>query len=290
MGTFIGHISPGLAFLSFGFLWAFKYSYLYQKDKYIKRKSSEPPGRCMRILTVIPWEAIMKLVYGTLAALAEFFFPLGVNKLEMFKNGELQHPNEWQHFTMYSYFAISGIVDIISQKVLKRRAPSLEKLFLALAFGVESLLLYNHRHGKDMMENNIHILVFIAAFGSTITTALEIWNPKAYILPFMTAGFALLQGSWFFHAAFIIYRQEWDPSDHSGVMFVTMAYCWHMAMDMLIMAIVYGLMYVFFGRRWRKRYQADSRFSDLSEHKINGINQFQEEETEFKLMGQSDED
>ncbi|XP_070539512.1 transmembrane protein 45B-like [Ptychodera flava] len=270
MGTFIGHISPGLAFITFGLLWAFQASFGLQREKYNNRLQADGRGRCMKILTSVPWEAVMKIFYGTLAALAEFFFPLGVNKLEMFKGGELQHPNEWQHFTMYSYFAMSGIVDVISQRVLKHRAEPLENFFLALAFGVETHLLYNHRHGKGMFENTIHILLVIASFGSFVGNLLRVWHVKDKLIPFLLAGFALLQGTWFFNAAFLIYREEWDADSHGSVMFVTMAYCWHIVLAIVTLASIYGLVYICFGRRWRKQHHtATSSPLQLNSHKNN---------------------
>ncbi|XP_002738408.2 transmembrane protein 45B-like [Saccoglossus kowalevskii] len=209
-----------------------------------------------------------------MAALAEFFYPLGVNKLEMFRDGELQHPNEWQHFTMYSYFAISGIVDIISLKILEHRSKTLEKLFVALAFGVESFLLYNHRHGKGSLENNIHILIFITAFACCVVSAAEIWHPTQWLLPFMRTGLVSLQGTFFFHAAFIIYRPvsgiPWDSNDHRATMFVTMAYSWHILLNIIIMSCIYGTVYLFCGRRWRKRSQY---YVNESPSKSNGIRQ-----------------
>ena len=65
-----------------------------------------------------------------------------------FINSLQVHLNEWQHFTMYSSFLISGVVDIISQKVLKKRIIIIERAFITLAFYITALLLFFHRHGK----------------------------------------------------------------------------------------------------------------------------------------------
>ena len=49
---------------------------------------------------------------------------------------------------MYMSFAISGVVDIVSQKVLKERLIALEKAAVAAAFFITALLLFYHKHGK----------------------------------------------------------------------------------------------------------------------------------------------
>ena len=58
------------------------------------------------------------------------------------------HLAEWQHLTMFLSFFVSGVVDIISQKVVPKRLISLEKACTALAFVITSLLLFYHKHGK----------------------------------------------------------------------------------------------------------------------------------------------
>lgn len=44
-------------------------------------------------------------------------------------------------------FMISGIVDIVSQKCLKRREETLEKAIVAMAFYITAMLLFYHQHG-----------------------------------------------------------------------------------------------------------------------------------------------
>jgi len=56
---------------------------------------------------------------------------------------------------MYMSFAVSGVIDIISQKVMKKRAVALEKAAVAAAFYITSILLFYHKHGK---VKKVHIM------------------------------------------------------------------------------------------------------------------------------------
>jgi len=49
---------------------------------------------------------------------------------------------------MYMSFALSGVVDIFSQKLFRERLIALEKAAVAAAFYITALLLFYHRHGK----------------------------------------------------------------------------------------------------------------------------------------------
>ncbi|XP_077992798.1 transmembrane protein 45B-like [Glandiceps talaboti] len=257
MGTFMGHIHPGLAFLSIGLMWTLKYCYLLQNDKYRKRARPRTikRGRFMRVLERVPWEAVIKVFYGSAAALSELLHPPVVYNIVLFKDGQHQHAKNWQHLTMYSYFALSGFVDIFSQKCLSRRAGKLERLFLALAFGMETFLLLNHRHGKTLFENSCHMMGIVASAGCLAASAGEIWHPNQTLLPLLRAGFTNLQGTWFFHVAFLLYKPvsgiPWDRDSNISAMFSTMAFCWHMALNIVLIGIIYGTMYIFLGRRWR---------------------------------------
>ncbi|XP_006823858.1 transmembrane protein 45B-like [Saccoglossus kowalevskii] len=213
----------------------------------------------MSAFKAVPWEAVMKLFYGFGAGLAEFLHPPVVNDFAMFRDGVLQYPNNWQHFTMYTFFALSGLMDIISQKILERRAGMLESLFVTLAFGVEAHLLLNHRHGKSTLENTTHLLVTIATLGCATASAAEIWNPKVWLLRFIRTGCVLQQATWFIHMAYIIYKPvsgiPWPREDQHTVMFLTMAFCWHMLLNIVITGSTYGIVYACFGSRWRRQYR-----------------------------------
>ncbi|KAM9315932.1 transmembrane epididymal protein 1A-like [Gastrophryne carolinensis] len=246
MGTFIGHISPGLAFLSFGLLYAVRFSWMVLDGC---RVQYEPRIRTKRrFWKTLPVEAIMKLIYSFMAVLAEFFFPPGVQKLRFFDlhdpNYHFANPNEWQHATMYGYFCLSGILDVVSQSCLQKRSPMLEHVGVTAAFLITTLLLKFHNHGKEMVEVQVHQMLLLTCAVTCAIMIFEIWHPNYRRLWFTKAWLVTVQGTWLFHAAFILYKpptgHQWEP-EPANMMFLTTFYCWHLTLDAGLIALLYWL-------------------------------------------------
>ncbi|XP_072264492.1 transmembrane epididymal protein 1A-like [Pyxicephalus adspersus] len=262
MGTFIGHISPGLAFLSFGLLYTIRYSWMVLngcKVQYAPRTKTK-----QKFWKTVPVEAGMKLFYSFMAVLAEFFFPPGVQKLRFFRSDDpeyhFQHPSEWQHATMYGYFCLSGILDLISQSCLQKRCPLLEHVGVTAAFFITTLLLKFHGHGKEAVEVQVHYLLLLTCGITCAIMIFEIWHPNHPILWFAKAWLVNVQGTWLLQAAFILYRpptgHSWDSSDPANLMFLTTFYCWHLTLNAGLVALLYWLTSIVH-RRWGSRLGRD---------------------------------
>ncbi|KAG8581777.1 hypothetical protein GDO81_007801 [Engystomops pustulosus] len=262
MGTFIGHISPGLAFLSFGLLYTIRYSWMVLNGCRLQYGPRNYTNQ--KFWKTLPVEAIMKLIYGFTAVLGEFFFPPGVQKLRFFRSGDpeyhFQHPNEWQHATMYGYFCVSGIFDIVSQCCLQKRCPLLEHAGVTAGFCITTLLLMSHGHGKDAVEVQVHYLLFLTTALTSLIMIVEIWQPNHRRLWFTKAWLVNVQGTWLLHAAFILYKpptgHAWDSRDPANLMFLTTFYCWHLALDAGLMGVLFCISLVVH-RRWGNRLGRD---------------------------------
>ncbi|XP_077343860.1 transmembrane epididymal protein 1A-like [Lithobates pipiens] len=262
MGTFIGHISPGLAFLSFALLYAIRYSWMVLngcKVQYAPRTKTYP-----KFWKTLPIEAIMKLIYSFLAVLAEFFFPPGVQKLRFFRSDDpeyhFQNPSEWQHVNMYGSFFVSGILDIVSQSCLQKRYPLLEHVGLTYAFFITTLLLKFHGHGKEAVEVQVHQLLLLTVGINCAIMVFEIWQPNHRKLWFTKAWLVTVQGTWLLHAAFILYRPPtghiWNSSDPVDLMFLTTFYSWHLTADAGLVALIFWITSIVH-RRWGSRLEKD---------------------------------
>ncbi|KAG8444965.1 hypothetical protein GDO86_009930 [Hymenochirus boettgeri] len=250
MGTFIGHISPGLAFLSFAFLYAVRYSWMVLNGNYNQYSTRKIASR--GFLKSLPVEGVMKLIYGFMAVMAEFFFPPGVQKFRFFRSDDpdfhFLHPNEWQHVTMYGYFCLSGILDIVSQACLRTRFPLLEHAGVTAAFFVTTLLLKFHAHGKEAVEVQVHFLLLFTCALTFAILIIEFWFPNQPKLWFTKSWLVLVQGTWLLHAAFILYRplsgHQWDGTNPADLMFLTTFYCWHLAFNAGIIVVLYWVTYL----------------------------------------------
>ncbi|CAK8674366.1 unnamed protein product [Clavelina lepadiformis] len=256
MGTWEGHISPGVAFYSFGIVFCFQLSKEYltknRRKKETCKKSDRSKtswGKVLERIMDFPLDSFLKILYGFGAAMAELFYPPGTNKLYLVDaNGHWAHLNEWQHFTMYMSFAASGIIDIISQKIMRKRIVPLEKAAVAVAFYVTALLLFYHRHGKEEIEQEVHELLLYANLAMCAVLTVEMWRPSDKILEYSHTLLVMQMGSWLFHAAFILFPRngaaKWNDKDMWNQMVLPIFFCWHIFLNVGVLGIIFLIQYL----------------------------------------------
>uniref|UniRef100_A0A6I8NBI1 Transmembrane epididymal protein 1 n=1 Tax=Ornithorhynchus anatinus TaxID=9258 RepID=A0A6I8NBI1_ORNAN len=177
------------------------------------------------------------------------FYPPGTNKLALVDWGDparpFLFPSEWQHVTMFGFFALSGWVDLASWVWLARRRVGLERAALALAFHVLALLLLTHSQGKDPVENRVHSLLLLPTFLTALVLTVELWAPDQPQLWVAKTWLLLVQGSWLLQTAFVLYRppsgQPWRGDSPADLMFLSTFFCWHLALGIGVLATIYGL-------------------------------------------------
>ncbi|XP_077861516.1 transmembrane protein 45B-like, partial [Saccoglossus kowalevskii] len=257
MGTFEGHVLPGIFFFAFGLWYTIKFSrrhILKSSNKNGKNEELSDDGRKWRRLrklrgqTAEFWEGVLIIAAWIIGVIAELpptdRFPY--RTWAMFDDTDEHNfiwGNKWQHATMYTFFGIYGLAMVLSRTCVTGLL-TYEKFFAALAFFVEGLLFYFHVHGRSLFDITVHYMLVTTIFLNTIVMFGELWKRDDPLLPFLTAGFMMIQGTWFWQAAFMLYPPhgtKWDEENHANVMFVSMAYCWHIAAAIFMMAGVYGI-------------------------------------------------
>ncbi|KAM4703539.1 transmembrane protein 45B [Rhinophrynus dorsalis] len=242
MANFKGHALPGSFFLVFGLWWSVKYPIKYLNGKV---KGNCRSNKCYQRLELI--EGIIKAVFALVGMLAEQFVPDGPHMHLV--NGE-DHSwvklMNWQHTTMYLFYGLSGVVDILTYFPLNV-PQGLDRLSLGVAVFIEGLLFYYHVHNRPPLDQHIHSLLLIAVFGGSISIMVEIFMRNHIVLELFRSSLTILQGTWFWQIGFVLYplggAPEWDQSDHGNIMFITMCFCWHYAVALIIMTINYSLVY-----------------------------------------------
>ncbi|KAG5833664.1 transmembrane protein 45A-like [Anguilla rostrata] len=240
MGNFKGHALPGSMFLMVGLWWAGKSSFWYAARR--KKSAGLLTSRAaQRRLEVI--EGVTILSFSVIGMLAEQFAADGP-QLHLYDYAEHQwdHLMNWQHATMYLFFGLAGGVSVAVHTT--GSAPlALDRMLLGVAFFTEGFLFLYHLHGRAMLDIHIHQLLLYAIFGGAATAFLEVFHRGNVLLELLRASFCLLQGSWFWQIAFVLYPPsgvaEWDLKDHSNMMFITTCYCWHFAFSLLTVTVVY---------------------------------------------------
>lgn len=93
--------------------------------------------------------------------MAEQFVPDGPHA-HLYQDGWVKLMN-WQHSTMYLFYGISGIADVLS--ISSHHVPvGLDRLFLSLALFVEGIYKTNLESSKYAMPVELHVNVMSSRF------------------------------------------------------------------------------------------------------------------------------
>ncbi|XP_077161856.1 transmembrane protein 45B-like [Paroedura picta] len=281
MANFQGHALPGSLFIIFGLWWSVKYSMKYHSRRW---KKNGHGNRQFNLLEII--EGSAKIACAVIGMLAEQFVPSGPH-LQLYGGNPRTWVKlmNWQHTTMYLFFGISGVADVLtySSSIVPR---GLDRLMLSIALFIEGFLFYFHIVGRPMLDQHVHTLLLITTFAGAASLLVEVFLQENIILELFCASLSLLQGTWFYQVGFVLFPPwggpGWDENDHSNVMFITMCFCWHYVLAICIVAGNYVLVYHFTQKRW-----ASSREAEI---KLGFRKQRQEKDSRAALLKESDEE
>lgn len=265
MGSLAGHVLPGSLFLVYGLWWLFLslWSHLsgvssfykqsktkregstpgvvsffeYKRDHSLSRRSWLPlPCTCT---CRIPVEPIFKIVLSVIGVIAEAFFDVvpdehGHSRLiaTVYKPNDSDADfGKLHHITMYSAFALSGIIDIVSLFIKFPKHTS--QIFLSLAFWTEGVLFYFHTGGRDALNVQIHFILTVIIFACGIFSLLRILQATNLLINVGLSCAIMLQGTWFIQAGYFLFgpssKEESQKEDHHDtIMFVAACFTWHL--------------------------------------------------------------
>ncbi|XP_029030001.1 transmembrane protein 45B [Betta splendens] len=234
MANFGGHAIPGSFFLFYGFWLTVKCTLQHMW------RTSQPKGRH----NMPPFFTKMEYFEGGLQIFASF---VGIMVEQFVVDGPHAHLYNreshswvklmnWQHATMYLFFGFCGVALIASARS-KTLPAGLDRLAISLALFVEGFLFHYHVHSRPPLDAHIHTLLLVPVFAGSACFMLEAFLRDNVILELLGACLFVLQGSWFYQIGFVLYPlsgPEWELDQHDNLMFVTMCFCWHLAVDLLL--------------------------------------------------------
>nr|XP_057942193.1 transmembrane protein 45B [Doryrhamphus excisus] len=234
MANFGGHAIPGSFFLLFGFWLTVKHTLRhYWRTTHPKSRAALPPF--FKRMDYI--EGSVQIFASFVGIMVEQFVVDGPHAhLYNTQNDSWVKLMNWQHSTMYLFFGICGIALVVSTKS-KLVPVGVDRFSLSLALFVEGFLFYYHVHSRPQLDAHIHSLLLVAVFSGSASTMMEVFMRDHIILELLRALLFILQGSWFYQIGFVLYPPsgpKWDLTSHNNVMFVTMCFCWHLAVAMLV--------------------------------------------------------
>ncbi|XP_004640856.1 transmembrane epididymal protein 1A-like [Octodon degus] len=194
-------------------------------------------------------EGVVKVALTFTGILGELFYPPGVNRTRLVDWEAPQRPflfkESWQHITMYSFFMLSGVVDIVSQRHLARQNERLEQAAEALAFYMVVLLMATHIENRGSVEVRVHQLFMLPTFLVALVLSIEVWVPSQPTLWVLKTWMGLVLSSWLLQLCVVLYTppsgQHWRGDSTEDMAFLTTFFCWHLGLMALLLAAVYGL-------------------------------------------------
>lgn len=174
-----------------------------------------------------PWESILKIAITLGYALGEFLTGWWA---------EYTFLLHAQHITMCGFFLLNGIVDIL---VFKKVSIPKDVQFLtaSLAFLAESFLFTNHSHGKNVVHQTTHHLLYLPSYVAAGVLLFEAVLPNVWLLPAIRNLAISTHGSWLVQSAFILYPERvglppWQQD--STMMLLPMLFSWHLLGNLLL--------------------------------------------------------
>jgi len=173
MGSYKGHVLPGVYFVIFGT--CLTCSWLYQ---YAIRKTSNQSKKRSS------FEKYNGLILGGLVTLSTFVGIVleqvvdeGPN-FSLTKDGKFDQINNWSHSVMYAFFMVYGLVLIENSLHPTSLKNVLCNSLLSLSLFVEGFLFYYHLHAKELLEVRIHVLLIFAVWSGSLLAFLNVFIDK----------------------------------------------------------------------------------------------------------------
>ena len=253
MGSFAGHALPGTFFLLFAVYWCIHITRRYVACRAVNVAFySTVTYPCFMACSRLSFEGSVKVlvtligIIGELVASTEPLRSNAVNRL-----GDLNgvYMGDIQHVSMYLWFLLAGIVDILMNMSDFVYLPKgLDYVVSAMAFVAQLLLFYFHTHGQDQLEMTLHLLLLYVIAACVATVILEYNFPNSLIVSYARAYMVLLQGTWFYQIGFVLYprfmwQTHWDGNSHENIMLATVIFSWHLAIDLVLLLLISGVTY-----------------------------------------------
>ncbi|CAF1098595.1 unnamed protein product [Adineta ricciae] len=257
MGTWIGHIAPGVFFVIFALWWHVNNCLRYFRSLVNEHdeKSRAPmkfsgsttyPCFCLsgKRARHLPIESIMKILITSIHFSIEII--TGYNSEP---RPHLGDENAHHTAMLFGFFLGSWVEVLVHYKVpLPKR---ITQVMGFLAFGIEGLMMVFHLHARSMIDAHIHELLALTICCSMVGALGECFDPNNFWLIVARSFFALTQGTWFIQAAYVIWPKTtnpyflWDPESHRSVSLLTMSYAYHLAGNAFILIVLYLIVYMF---------------------------------------------
>ncbi|XP_037027250.1 transmembrane protein 45A-like [Bradysia coprophila] len=209
---FPGHLLPGTAFIIMGIWWmwnAFKIN--RENDHYTENSENMllspdksdyasntpfPATYNGNATSIFCCEGFYKIAYAT--------FDLFGHMLVVYYGGDLV--DEWQHMTVYVFFILNGIIDIISRMEPYKMPHGMDYVASAVAWSAMGFLFISHTHGKTKISVFYHQEFGILAVAIGVITLMQYKYEKNAVVAIIRGASCTLAGTWLYQIAFLFHN------------------------------------------------------------------------------------
>uniref|UniRef100_A0A8C0WCD8 Transmembrane protein 45A n=2 Tax=Castor canadensis TaxID=51338 RepID=A0A8C0WCD8_CASCN len=185
MGDFPGHALAGSFFFIMGLWWSTK-SILMHVCKKQKRACFLGSKALFHRSEILEGMVIVGMVLTGIVCL---------QSAATSKEGQWVRILRWHHLTIYLFYGLCGVVNILCFTITSLPV-SLTKLMLSNAFFADAFTLYNHTHGREMVDIFVHQLLTFATILAGLVAFIEFLTRSKVTLVLLRSSLIMLQGSW----------------------------------------------------------------------------------------------
>ena len=262
MGSLSGHWVPGVFIGLYGALWAVMslVGHFYNKKLEKSRNRQELSRTEERWLDGyqrfsfipcpcsprLPIEPALRLIFTSLAAFVECFLESSSEE------GLIVHPvnlsqrpfnlEKAQHATMYSFFIVSGVVDLAIYCGVKSLPRGAGKFFYGFAWLMEAMLFSFHVGGRSSLDARMHLILVAAGIVGGVCSLARMKYPKHLLLNTVLSASIIMQGTWLVQTGIVLFGPNkgfWDTESHQDMMYQSLAAGWHILIILVLMLLLY---------------------------------------------------
>ena len=273
MGSYYGHVVPGLVIAGWGSVWLVLtlIAHLYAGHRRRERGATRNNLRALRwedgyrhkswlpfpCAPRLPIEPMCKILLASLGMFVELFVDLANNETSFYwrPTNVLRHKSpqveKAQHATMYSFFILSGIMDLVTMGGCCRFPKKTGQIMFALALWMQGTLFMFHAGGHRMVDARVHFILALAVYGVAIAATVRILYATKTFVNLVLSVSLIFQGTWLAAIGFILYgpnRKWWvaepasqSSSEHVFAMIASLMAAWHLLCIVVGVLVLWGV-------------------------------------------------
>ncbi|WJX22732.1 hypothetical protein P8452_12013 [Trifolium repens] len=192
MGSLVGHVAPGFAFLIIGLWHLFNHIKLHVQNPNTYISQTWFPASKFKYLELY----IIMVATTTSISMELFILPDRHQPFDPDGTIPSNHLHNFEHASISMTFFVYAAFSIILDKIENKAKSSLTQLLASIAFFQELLLFHLHSTDHTGPEGQYHLLFQILIFVSLSTTLLGIAFEKSFIISFVRSLSIFSQGLW----------------------------------------------------------------------------------------------